>query len=59
MAVFSGAVLAMRVPAPRAVHKSPSVMLRSEYTPTAVLYRPALVFRLARASCPSAVLPPG
>jgi hypothetical protein len=33
------------------------VRLRSEYMPNAELYKP--VVRLPRASCPSAVLPPG
>jgi len=45
--IFSGGV-GKRVPAPRAVQKAPSVRLKREYTPTAVLYWPALVFRLLR-----------
>jgi hypothetical protein len=57
MAVFSFAVLLRSVPAPTPVQKSPSVMLRSEYIPNAELYKP--VVTLARARCPSAVLPPG
>jgi len=59
VAVFSFAVLLKSVPAPTPVQKLPSVILKSEYIPTAVLYRPALVSKFARARCPSAVLPPG
>ena len=57
VAVFSFAVFTRSVPAPTPVQKLPSARLRSEYMPNAELYKP--VVRLPRASCPSAVLPPG
>jgi hypothetical protein len=57
IAVLLLPVLLRSVPAPTPVHKLPSVRLRSEYTPNAELYKP--VVTLARARCPSAVLPPG
>jgi hypothetical protein len=45
------------VPAPTAVLKLPSVLLKSEYQPTAAF--PTPVVRFLRAFCPSAVLKPG
>jgi hypothetical protein len=56
-AVFSRAVLKRRAPAPVAVLKLPSALLKSEYQPTAVFAEP--VVRLKKAFCPSAVLNPG
>ena len=53
-AVFWSPVLKRSVPAPVAVLKLPSALLKSENQPTAVFAAP--VVRLKRAFCPSAVL---
>ena len=57
VAVLLSAMLLRRVPAPMAVLKLLSVLLKSEKIPTAVLNVP--VVRLESAEAPSAVLPPG